>query len=282
MVLCTYCNKEYKTKYTLKAHQKRPSCLKNKKGGETVVFLLNECTYCKKIFNSKSVLNRHLKTCSTKRLKIIDKLMNEKDIIIENKDKEIKELRSELKRLTLALASRPINNYNTTTYNDNRQINIKEYIQNTSEPMSKELLDRHAVKLTLDHVLNKGQGMGRFFCDNVLKDSTVVTTDYARRVCMYLCDTKEILKDPKLKALNIKFFASIVERAVWLINTWLADPAHAELDLRYHEQGAHILHNIRLASEGKKNAITPEFVTFVASHCVKENMCLEESRDILV
>lgn len=154
MVLCTYCNKEYKTKYTLKAHQKRPSCLKNK--SSTVEPIVYDCKICEKVLSNKQSLQRHNDVCKVKK-EIIIKTYDE----LKSENIALKEEIKSLKKINKKLSKRPT----TIINNDNRKINIivKNYIKNSPENVTLETIKQYIPKLTLNHILNGGDGYAKFF-----------------------------------------------------------------------------------------------------------------------
>ena len=66
MVLCTFYNKDYKTKYTLKIHQSRSACVKNKP--DFVNPILFKCKICNKDFTNKRNYQSHEIKCELKQV----------------------------------------------------------------------------------------------------------------------------------------------------------------------------------------------------------------------
>lgn len=273
MVLCTFCNKDYSSIRGLKAHQLRPSCLKNKKNkvttSEVEISVVEECDYCYKEFTCNRYLKQHLPVCSKKDEYLLKQENKRLKQELEAKDKELEESKKELKRLTLALASRPVtyNTYNDNSTNNNI-VNIKQYIKNTSEPMTVEFFDSQASKLTLDDTLRGGKGIAKFFCDNHCKDSAVITTDVSRKIAYHMGDVKgKILRDPKLKGIVKQFFSSIQPRSSTLLDDFLkqiSDNAGTTARLAHHEKVARIKHGILESSKGNDNKLLRDFVRQVA------------------
>ena len=161
MVQCTYCNKEYKNKYTLKAHQNRPSCLKNQNLSMPVTY---DCVHCGTTVSSRGVLNRHMKTCKAK-------ILNDKDAIITEQQKIIDDMKAEIEELR----NRP-----TTTIinNDNRTVNINNYVKESQKTVSTDVLKEYIPKLTMNHILGGGTGLAQYVIDHICSDVRIVTKDH--------------------------------------------------------------------------------------------------------
>lgn len=136
---CEFCNKEFKNLNYLKTHQKITKyCLKLQ--GKSVENF--ECRNCLKLFSSDKTLFQHLSRCKSKKVedqKEKEKLlMSEKDKIIKELKTQIKELKNtnkykdeqilklesnvqQLQKSITEIASRPVYSSKTTVNNNNQQ-----------------------------------------------------------------------------------------------------------------------------------------------------------------
>jgi len=157
---CKFCNKTLSSKGSLSNHiRKSKRCINNRKNKEGV--LNYNCKDCNLNFSSKQSLSNHIKICKSKYTKYYEKIILEKDKLLEEqkeeyekrlkeqkeeyekrlkeqeeKDKEqIRELQDKLENIAIKAATKP------TTQHTN-------YIQNNLQPLTNADFTKYLDKLT--------------------------------------------------------------------------------------------------------------------------------------
>ena len=291
-MLCTYCDKEFKNKYNLKAHQLRPSCLKNKV--KDVEFVYYQCSLCEKELSNKYKLKKHEIVCSLRKkenVKTVD-IVTDENIILKNKiekltcensdqSQQIKELTcensdksqqiKELKDLVYRLTDKSIININNTN-NDNRKINIniniKNYIKESPECMSIENLQKYITRLNIGHVLSEGNGYGNFINQYVIQHIRMITTDASRGIVFYKDENGKVYKDIGLSSFFKKFgivsaphVKHLVETFLNTLNLDLSEPNNIE---QYRDYNKHIT-RMNQCSKGDKSEFIPSALKVITS-----------------
>ena len=273
MVLCTYCNKEYKTKYTLKTHQDRNACLKNKVSIDPVIY---NCEFCECIFTSKRNLEHHNRICKTKKVYInkkdekleimtLHKTIQNKDLEILNLKDKVAELKEEIKELRM----KPT----TIINNDNRiqnNVTLKAYIKN-SKAITTKALAAFVSKLNIGHILDGGIGLANYYIQNIQPEHSIVCNDLSRQICMYKNDKEKIYKDPRLLKFIKDFSNSVHIPAKDLVdeyckNDWIKD------DIVKMRELMEIVKDINMAKTGNKARFVPSFVGHICASTLAENI----------
>ena len=291
MVQCTFCNKEFKTKYTLKTHQERPSCLKNK--STFVEPIVYQCSLCEKDLATKQTLMNHEAICPLRK-KIIAKTfesisteiitlkhtINEKDRQLEEKDRQLEEKDrqlEELKALVYRLTDKSVININNTN-NDNRKvinIHIKNYIKASPECMSVENLQKYIPTLNIGHVLSEGNGYGNFINQHVIQHIRMITTDASRGVVLYKDENGKVFKDIGLTSFFKKFGTAYAPRVKHLVETFLntlnLDLSEPNNMQQYRDYTKHIT-QMNQCSKGDKSEFIPSALKIVTSGTDHSNL----------
>jgi hypothetical protein len=305
MVLCTFCNKEYKTKSTLKVHQSGRACLKNKPMFiDPVVY---QCKLCEKDFTNKRNLQFHEIRCQLKRvstspfetlesvktennlLKNKVELLSEEinkyhqqieDLKRENYRQQIEDLKREnycqqiedLKSVIFKLSDKT-----NITNIDNRKIiiKVKNYIKESPECMSIENLQKYIPKLNISHILSEGDGYGRFVVQYIKDNIRMITTDASRRVVFYKGENGKVVKDIGLINFFTMFCKAYSVRVEDLIkslkdnlNLDLSEPDNLE---QYRGYTKHIT-QIKQGSEGCNVDFIPSALKIITSGTDQNNL----------
>ena len=206
--VCNFCEKIFKTKYTLKSHiEKNKKCMIDRGQELKSDFVCQNCDY---VAMFKNDLIKHINICKVKKVDSSDLLkelkeqitqmriqLKEKDDIIREKDQIIKDLAEK----AINNAKPTINHTNTTT---NTTINNLQMI-------SEDDIKEHAKNLTLDHIKKGALGYSEYFLEYPLKDR-IACTDYSRRKIKYKNEQGEIVTDPEMTTLSDLLFKSIKDR----------------------------------------------------------------------
>jgi hypothetical protein len=100
MVLCEHCNKDFKNKKTLTAHQKSAKyCIISRENSLSTF----KCKICDKILSSKQRLNTHLIICNTKTVDtaILEEQNNIQKLQISELKLQIQELQNKLENIAI-------------------------------------------------------------------------------------------------------------------------------------------------------------------------------------
>lgn len=276
MVLCEFCNKEYKNEYTLKAHKNRPSCLKNKKIKETPAIVVNECEYCFKVFSEKYVLTRHLKKCKGLNADLeqskenLSKLNKEKDAIILELKKEVKELKNALKNKDnqISLLQRAVEAKHTTVYNDNsKKIEVNVYLNGGKPPNLDELVKK-IENYTQDHFLRKGEGIADWYIENALADCPIICTDISRCNVRYVGDDGGVVVDSGANKLFQTACKTLEGPSKDRMKDWTERRQYDlsnSTDFKELRDTVNISKQISLGAQGKKVPMRKEFASTLCS-----------------
>jgi hypothetical protein len=215
---CQYCKNTFSTKTSLNNHQKSAKyCLKLR---GNVVKYKYKCDSCSMTFHKIFNLNRHVETCKSndtvyqymKTIKDLTDEIREKDITISQQneqrvryEQQIKELQDKLENVAIKAVQRP-----TTK---NTQIN--NYIQNMKHVTQEHLIDS-VPNLTIDHIKKGPEGYAEYALEYPFKDR-MVCSDYARRKVKFKDNEGNVITDPEMSVLTVKFFESIKEKNKELI-----------------------------------------------------------------
>jgi len=216
---CEYCNKIFKTKGILKNHQQTTKyCLKirNEKNEKW------KCNYCEKNFTSKQTLESHFEKCVNKVIfyekdLTIKNLNNEiemlqkfhgneliqKDKIIKEKDELINKLQEQIKELASLAIEKPSNNNhiinNTSNQNSNKMIDNRTLNMIPLDLNQENLKKTLEEKFTENHLINGQKGVAQFFVDNILVSEDnkymIKCTDPSRKMFIYLDSEGKVHKD---------------------------------------------------------------------------------------
>jgi len=201
--ICSFCKKEFKTKYTLKSHvDKNKKCMINRGQEPVSEFVCEKCNY---VTMFKNDLVKHVNIC-----KVSKKNENNSDLLQELKE-QIIELRKQLKekdQIIKDLAEKAIENSKTSVYNTT---NTTNNIVNNLKVISEEYIKDNAKNLTLEHIKKGAVGYSEYFLEYPLKER-ITCTDFSRRKIKYKNENGEIVSDPEMTLLSNLLFKSIKEK----------------------------------------------------------------------
>jgi len=214
-VECEFCHKILSSPATLKIHQARTkACLALRDEIALEEFI---CDCCDKSFSSQQKLNNHSSICKSRGLQIkeelddIKKTVQEQNILLTEKNKEIERLEKRVTDLTLLLATKPtISN----VINDNRSTNVVNFLKEINKPITLSTLMYNVKFLTMNHCIDGGDGLARYYIEHPFKEAPIICTDSSRKNFSYCKKSHgviEVVKDKKLCKLNPKFFEAIME-----------------------------------------------------------------------
>lgn len=277
MVRCTFCNKDYKTKYSLHAHQKRPSCLKNKLIiTDTIV---HNCNVCDKVFSTKRNMVRHKTTC--KAMKVVEsKELSELRERCTQYEEQIYAYRREIKEkdaLIMELQKRPTTIINNDNRVDNRKINItiRNYIKDSPECVMLENIKKYIPKLTIGHILGEGSGYAKFFLDEMSKTMRMITKNEARGIVVYKDEDSKIYKDVCLRKFIQIFAQAINKPAKDLMNIFISQ---LNIDKSTPDGMATLrkymnyISDLNIASKGNKPNFAPAMVKGITAGTLATNL----------
>lgn len=259
MVICEFCNKEYKNKYTLKSHQiNTKKCLLLQSPNYLPIKSKDfKCEWCERCFTRKRNLVNHYTVCIQYITHMIEEkyesLLEEKENeifeintkndnkifeITTDKDNEIFEITAEkdqkrlkirdlnrtviklqnrIDEMTNMAISKPSIVQNTT----NNTVHIDNYLIDRAAPITVEWInkDKNISKLTLNHILGKGQGIGQYAENNILiENRNMVCLDQARHKYKYLAELKKPLFDSYMKKFITSIYKSIIATSKKLLD----------------------------------------------------------------
>ncbi len=189
--VCEYCGASFKQIQHLNRHIKTNQKCLNLRGIKENI----KCIWCNECFISKSQFEKHKIVCNIdkdityamileKYNSLLDKI-KEKDGLLEDKDKQIKDLQDKL--FTIA-------NKTTTTNNTYNNVTLI-----CGKPLS---LDKNRVyeimnrTCTPDYLLKGGEGLAIWFVDNVCKNNEgrtcIQCTDKKRKIFKYINDDDKL------------------------------------------------------------------------------------------
>jgi len=219
-VECEFCHKMLSCEKALKIHQARTkACLALRE--DTITIEEYICDHCDKNFTSPQGLSYHIKSCKNMIQDIKDKvILLEKEIENykkeeENHKKEVENKNEEIKRLSnlleKALLKPTISN---SVVNDNRSTNVVNFLKEINKPITLSTLMYNVRFLTMNHCIDGGDGLARYYIEHPFKEAPIICTDSSRKNFSYCKKSHgviEVVKDKKLCKLNPKFFEAIME-----------------------------------------------------------------------
>jgi hypothetical protein len=233
-------------------------------------------------------LTVHTHTCRISKEKNIEKKytlqLEEKDKIIQEKDKQIKELKQEkdkqigelkekhekqIKELQDKLENIAVKAVSRPTTSNKTQIN--NFIQQL-EPVTEEKLKESVSNLTIDHIKKGAEGYAQYALDYPLKDK-MVCVDYSRRKIKFKDKDGNVITDPEMTGLALKFFNSIKEKNKELICLYANELKEKLGDDNIMDTMVKIF-DYKMAvdrgSEGEKTEFHYDFVKQMCSQTIKE------------
>lgn len=193
---CCYCKKKYSNQYTLKTHQTTTkSCILIQQNKEKIKDF--SCSFCNKTLSSKLRLDHHLIICKIKmKIEVEKRITDEKEDeleevtavlrnqkeeleyelkkIINEKDREIKELKDRLEKTP----NKTINKNKTQNITNNITNNILTIYEVMTPERVEDFFKKH---YNLDTLLEGMSGLARFICDGFIREkSNYICTDRSR------------------------------------------------------------------------------------------------------
>lgn len=201
MYSCEFCNKIFKTIYTLEYHkQTTKRCLH-------IQNTMQPCSICRIKLKEDEHLE-HLLNCELKKLRI-NVTLNDAEIKslkeqVLVKEEEIKNLKEENKRLQDQLFKlAEIGTKKKTVVINNRVGRVDQRVVNQLVPYSitqEKVSEIVNEKFDKSYLTSKERGLAKFALDNILRDENgkpqMICTDPARRNFLYKNNEDEIFKDP--------------------------------------------------------------------------------------
>ena len=257
---CEHCHNILTTLSSLKLHQKTAKYCLAKQNKVAEEYL---CAFCNTSFTLKSSLHKHLRICKSntpliqeqlheldlvkkelessllrekelnskiKEIKIdFDQKLYEKDIIISEQTKLIKNLETDYKRhiemqnkdlhdRIQSMAEKAIAKPSTV----NKNITTTNHIINNMMPLTDVHLQEHIHNLNTVHVQNGASGYAKYALEYPLKDM-ILCTDFQRRSCKYKDENGNVVSDPEMTKITKRLFSAIKERNEELINEYSAE-----------------------------------------------------------
>ena len=257
---CEHCHNILTTLSSLKLHQKTAKYCLAKQNKVAEEYL---CSFCNTSFTLKSSLHKHLRICKSntpliqeqlheldlvkkelessllrekelnskiKEIKIdSDQKLYEKDIIISEQTKLIKNLETDYKRhiemqnkdlhdRIQSMAEKAIAKPSTV----NKNITNTNQIINNMMPITEAHLQEHVQNLNPIHVQNGASGYAKYALEYPLKDM-ILCTDFQRRSCKYKDENGNVVSDPEMTKITKRLFSAIKERNEELTNEYSAE-----------------------------------------------------------
>jgi hypothetical protein len=249
--ICEFCKNSYKTKSSLKNHQKTTiKCLDiQKKLGLNLEVKSFFCDFCNKNLTSKKNLENHFSICQKKidndndnknklyyenkikkleeeienkyenKIKELERIIIEKNIIISKLEGSI-DVYKEDHQAFVDIAKQPKNN---TTNNNNKVLNIKS----SFDFEDKMLLENALSNYNLEYFLDGQKGIAHFVADTILRDEEnnfkYICTDIGRSIFKYKDNLGNIKKDYKAQKLtNYLVEGGIKDRVHDISEKWIS------------------------------------------------------------
>jgi hypothetical protein len=278
---CILCKNTFNSKSSLKHHQKTARyCLKIQ-GVKSKEYI---CMTCDKTFSNKYNLSVHYQTCSNYKAYHIsnqykeeishlhekiaqkEKTIQDQKNVYENQktiyEKNIKELQDKLENVAIKAISRP------TT----RNTHINNYI-NQLKPVTKEHLLDSVSNLTIDHIIKGPEGYAEYALEYPLKDR-MLCSDYSRRKVKFKDNDGNVITDPEMTTLVVKFFDSIKDKNRELIRKYaneakekLGDDNVMDTVVKLFDYKADVE---KASNGGEKTDFHHDFVRQMCSHTLKD------------
>jgi hypothetical protein len=261
---CKYCKNKFTNISSLNKHVKYANYCINKRGEKIETSFT--CEGCDKNFTSKYSLTTHIQTCALSKEKIIEKKytlqLEEKDKIIEKQEQQIKDLLDKLENIAVKAVSRP------TTSNKTQ---INNYIQQL-QPVTDEKLKESIGNLTIDHIKKGPEGYARYALDYPLKGK-MICVDYSRRKVKFKDPDGNVITDPEMTGLTLKFFNSIKDKNKELVCLY-ANELKEKLGHDDIMDTMVKIFDYKMAvdkgSDGEKTEFHHDFVRHMCSQTIKE------------
>ena len=258
---CQFCKKTFSSKSNLNNHIKtakyciklRTNKVKKTKSNNSKKF---ECKFCSSTFATKQRLNYHNNICKTKekleeQKVFYEKLLTEKDKLIEEQKKKIEKLQNDMKEVAIKASTKPTSIKNT-------------YIQNNLTPLRDEDFTKNIDKLTARMMLEGYERIGQYALEYPLKDK-IICVDAARKTIKYKDEEGNLKTDPDMTHICEKFFKSLKKHKN-NINDLIEEqlePLKSDTDVYFK-----ILRNIQdiiLSSDGYDTKLKRDFVKYVCN-----------------
>jgi len=261
---------------SLKIHQARTkSCLALQ--GQGVVIEEFVCSPCNKSFTSAQSLRLHKKVCKSGRIVTTktddDQLkqeLQEKDIKIRELQIKVSEKEKENERLS-NLLKEALTKPTITNNNDNRSMNVVNFLKETNKPITLNTLMMNSQYLTMANCLEGGNGLAKYYIAHPFKEAPIICTDSVRKNFSYLIKKHgviEIVKDKKLCNFNPKFFETIMEDVEHNITKHLKiegyDPNKAS-DQVMIAKYLSIINDVKASAKGKETKVSADLITSLAN-----------------
>jgi len=280
---CQFCHNMYANARSLRVHQARTkACLALRGKEEETIVEEFVCYSCNKSLTSAQNLKIHLASCksineqvkkeldNTKKI-VLQQLSNlqEKDIKIQELNIKVQEKEKENDRLSKLLEkalTKP-----TITNNDNRSMNVVNFLKETNKPITLNTLMRNSQYLTMANCLEGGNGLAKYYIAHPFKEAPIICTDSVRKNFSYLIKKHgviEIVKDKKLCNFNPKFFETIMKDVEHNITKHLKiegyDPNKAS-DQVMIAKYLSIINDVKASAKGKETKVSADLITSLAN-----------------
>lgn len=269
---CTYCKNTFKSKSSLKHHQKTARYCLKVRGIKTTQFI---CSSCDKTFSSNYNLSVHIVSCSQSKVSIqlkekLDKteqhleqimfILEQKDDVIKDLKKHIKELEDRLENVAIKAVSR-----STTT----NQTQINNYIQKL-ELTTDEYINEQVPKLTIEHIKKGPKGYAEYALKHPL-NNRIICVDYSRRKIKYKDKNGNLITDPEMSKITQKLFESINSRNKELIMEFLResrDTIDPVVQMEMMTDMGDYIAMVNRGAAGEKTDLYHDFVKNVCSQSI--------------
>lgn len=201
---CQYCGSILKSVKSLKNHQKLAQyCLKKQQSDLSKTYVCN----CGKVFYSFNEYTQHCDKCIQNKNKEIGELrkkiseLKEHNIELESQLEIYKQLSQVAQQTIHEIAKQPRTQTNNTNNTENKLLLLNP-LNLTEDRVKKAIED----KFTDSHFFDGQKGIARFAVDNLLKDQDgnlkYICTDPSRHIYKYKTDNGDIERDIRAKKLT--------------------------------------------------------------------------------
>jgi hypothetical protein len=265
MISCEFCNTELASFASLKHHQlKTKYCLEKQKKPLN----LFKCKECEKTFTTNRKLISHHEICLPYTVSSLEKHHNnelyKKDLEIIELKKQLKELQDKMEYITIKAVSRPI-------YTTSNKTQINNFIQQL-QPITDEKLKESVINLTIDHIKKGPEGYAQYALEYPLKDK-MICVDYSRRKVKFKDKDGNVITDPDMTELTLKFFNSIKDKNKELISMYVNELKEKLGCTDIMDTMVKIFNyktSVDKCSDGEKTEFHYDFVRQMCSQTVKE------------
>lgn len=305
MVVCKYCNREFKNTSSLNNHVKsakyclelrgekndnRFKCkicdkiLSTKQRYEGHIKSCQEdvtCEYCNEMFSNKNSLIVHHSSCMKKFESTIEKLKekhaNEIKEQSEKYEKQIKELQDKLERIATESVKKPTKIINNTQRNNILNIN-------NLFPLTDKYIEDQVENFSTEHIKKGHVGYVDYFLNYPL-NNRILCSDYGRKIVEYVDNNGKVITEPGLSQLIIKLFQSIKERNKKLIQQYID-----ELKKKYNDKDvekiicelSNLLIMVERGCDGEKTNLCHNLIKDICSRSIpfkKKNKLQNDMED---